>query len=352
MTHSAPSTQHSALKPAALRPGDVIGIASPSFGAAGLFPHRTERGVAYLESLGFRVRIATHALGVAGYLSGTPQERAADIHELFADREVRAIIAGIGGDHACHLLPLLDFDLIRANPKIFMGMSDITVLNVAIYAMTGLVTFNGPLLTFGLAEYPRTLAYTEEQMLRVLTRAEPAGVVGPAESWTDEFLDWATKADLTRPRALRPSSGWTWLKAGRGRVTGRLLGGCLESLEHLRGTPYRPSFADAILFLETSEEMPSPQRVDALLMDYENMGVLGCISGLLFANPYGYTDAARQELRAVLLERTRGFDFPIVTDMDFGHTQPMMTLPLGCRAEIDPGAQRFALVESAVVERV
>lgn len=334
------------VKPPALQPGDTIGICSPSFGAAGMFPHRVELGTACLESMGFRVRFATHALGVQGYVSGTPAERAADIHELFADPDVSGIIAAIGGDHSCHLLPLLDFDLIRANPKVFMGMSDITVLNVAIHAMTGLVTFNGPTLTFGLAEYPTLYPYTREYLLRAITSGAPAGMIEPAGEWTDEFLDWNSRADLSRPRTMRQSAGWTWLKPGR--ASGPLLGGCLESLQHLRGTRFWPDFDGAILFLETSEERPDPATVDALLMDYENMGVLGQVNGLLMANPYGYDDEQRAALREVVLERTRAFHFPIVTDMDFGHTQPVCTLPLGCHAEIDSGSRRFAITEAAV----
>jgi muramoyltetrapeptide carboxypeptidase LdcA involved in peptidoglycan recycling len=228
-------------------------------------------------------------------------------------------------------------------------MSDITVLNAAIHVMTGLVTFNGPMLAFGMAEYPRFFPYSEEYLFKAIARPEPVGVIQPADAYTDEFLDWSTKQDLTRPRVMRPSPGWTWLKAGR--ASGRLLGGCLESLEHLRGTRYWPNFDGAILFLETSEEQPSPSRVDAMLMDYENMDVLARINGLLFANPYGYTDAARAELREVIRERTARFDFPVITDMDFGHTQPMLTLPLGCRAEIDSERKRFAITEPAVVAR-
>jgi muramoyltetrapeptide carboxypeptidase LdcA involved in peptidoglycan recycling len=334
------------IKPPRLRHGDLIGIASPSFGAIGMFPHRYELGKAYLESLGFRVRTARHALGVSGYVSGTPEERAADIHELFADPEVRAIVAGIGGDHSCHLLPLLDDDLIRANPKIFMGMSDITVLNVAIHVRTGLVTFSGPTLAFVLAEYPRPHALTEQSMLAALTRPEAIGDLPAATEYTDEFLDWGTRADLARARAMKPAPGWTWLKPGI--ATGRLLGGCLESLQHLRGTPWWPDFNGAILFLETSEDQPAPETVDALLMDFENMAVFDRIAGLLFANPYGYDAEGRQALRDVILQRTLRFSFPIVTDMDFGHTTPMLTLPLGCLARIDSQAGRVTILEPAV----
>ncbi len=335
-----------AVKARALETGDLIGLVSPSWGGAAAFPHRLERGRRYLESLGFRTVLGRHAAGRREWVSGTPEERAADLHDLFGDPTVKAIIATIGGDHSCQLLPFLDFELIKKNPKVFMGSSDITVLNLAIHAKTGLCTFNGPAVMADLGEYPRVLTYTEEHMLRALTRAEPIGPIVPAAEWTDEFLDWGDRSDLTRPRRLRPSEGWAWLKGGR--ASGPLVGGCLESLEHLRGTPYWPCFEGAILFLETSELKPSPARVDAVLADYENMGVLGAIGGLLFARPHGYTEEERLALHEVIIERTRRYSFPVVADMDFGHTSPILTLPIGCRAILDADARSFAVTEAAV----
>ena len=335
-----------ALKPARLQPGDTIGIITPSFGGPAFFPHRMERGIAYLESLGYRTKVGTHAWNAQGFVADTPENRVADLHAMFADAEVKAIVSSIGGDHSCHLLPLIDFDLIRANPKIFMGYSDITVLNVALYQQTGLITFNGPALMTDFAEYPTMMDYTSRWLWPVITRAEPVGAVEPAESWTEEFLDWGQQLDLTCPRALLPNPGWNWLKPGS--AEGVLIGGCIESLQHLRGTPYWPGWENAILFFETSEEKPTPARLDGILMDYENMGVLAQLKGLLVGRPMSYTDAEKAELRAVILERTRRYDFPIITDMDFGHTTPQMTLPIGCRARISPG--RFELIEAAVAE--
>jgi len=334
------------IKARALHPGDTVGIVSPSWGGAGVFPHRLELGVRRLEALGFRVRVAPNARNHHGFVSDTPEHRVQDIHELFADPEVRAIIAAIGGDHSCHLLPLLDFELIRKNPKIFMGYSDITVLNVAIWQQTGLVTFNGPTVLTDFAEYPDMLAYTREHFLNTVTVAQAPGEITPAAAWTEEFLDWNQKKDLERPRRCLPSAGWTWLKPGRGE--GPLIGGCIESLQHLRGTRYWPNWDGAILFFETSEESPTPERIDGILMDYENMGVLAQLNGLLVGRPMGYSDEQRQELRQRVLERTQAYDFPVLTDMDFGHTAPQMTLPLGCRARLDGDAQHFVMLEAAV----
>jgi muramoyltetrapeptide carboxypeptidase len=334
------------VKPERLWPGDAVGIVSPSWYGGEVFAHRIERGVEKLRALGFRVKIAPHALNASGYVSDTPENRAADLHAMFTDPDVHMVMATIGGDHANHLLPLLDWELIRANPKIFMGFSDITVLNVAISTMTGLVTFNGPSLMTDWAEFPDMPDYAERYVRRALTMAEPIGEIEPSPWWTDEFLDWSTQTDLIRPREQRPSEGWRWLRGGQ--TEGVLVGGCLESLEHLRGTRYWPDWDGKILFLETSEETPSPARVDAMLMDYENMGVFAQIRGLLFARPYGYDDEQRAELHDILRERTRNFTFPVVANMDFGHTTPIFTLPIGVRATIDADAQRFTIIEAAV----
>jgi muramoyltetrapeptide carboxypeptidase LdcA involved in peptidoglycan recycling len=281
-----------------------------------------------------------------GYISDTPENRVQDIHDMFLDPEVRAIVAAIGGDHSCHLLPHLDFDLIRDHPKIFMGYSDITVLNIAIWQATSMTTFNGPAFLTDFAEYPGMFKYTERHMLRVLCKTQPPGRIEPSPQWTEEFLDWEQKKDLERPRDMQVSDGWTWLKPGR--ADGVLIGGCLESLEHLRGTRFWPSWSGALMFFETSEEAPPPERVDSILMDYENMGVFEIISGLMVGRPMRYTKEQRQDLHRVLLERTRNCKFPLLADMDFGHTAPQLTLPIGCKARIDSGAKCFEILEPAV----
>jgi muramoyltetrapeptide carboxypeptidase len=333
------------IKPPRLKFGDTIGIVSPSWGGAAIFPHRVEQGVRCLRKLGFQVRLAKHALNQNGFVSDTPENRAQDIHDMFADPSIKAVIAAIGGDHSCHLLPLLDFDLIGSNPKIFMGYSDVTVLNVAIWQKTGLVTFNGGTLLTDFAEYPAMLDYTQAYFLKAVTGEAPIGRIDPASHWTEEFLDWAGKEDQERPRRLVPSGGWTWLKEGA--AAGRLVGGCLESLQHLRGTDYWPQWEGAIFFFETSEEKPTPETVDGILMDYQNMGVFEQIRGLIVGRPMSYSDDEKRALRDVIQARTRGYSFPIITDMDFGHTAPQLTLPIGVLARIDVAQNRFEITEIA-----
>jgi len=311
-----------------------------------MFPHRVERGVAQLEALGYKVKLATHALSSSGFVSDTAENRVSDLHEMFRDPSVRLVLAAIGGDHSCHLLPLLDFELIRRNPKPLVGYSDITVLNVAIWKTTGLVTFNGPAFLTDFAENPVMFEYAKHGFLKAVAQAEAIGRVTPAAQWTEESQDWETKADLERPRELNASDGWTWLKAGSGE--GVLVGGCIESLQHLRGTPFWPEWDDAIVFFETSEEKPSPATVDGILMDYENMGVLDKLQGMLVGRPMSYSDEEKAELREVLLDRTRRYSFPIICDMDFGHTKPQLTIPIGCRARIESRAQSFEILEPGV----
>lgn len=300
------------MKAKRLRAGDTIGIASPSWGGPAVFPHRLDNSIGYLESRGFCVRVAPHARGQEGFVSGTAAERTADLHDLFGDPDVTAIIASVGGDHSCHLLPHLDFELIAQNPKVFMGYSDITVLNIAIWQRTGLVTFNGPAMMTDFAEYPTPFDYTIRYFDRAVCSGAAMGRIEPATQWTEELLDWGIKADL-------------------------------------RGTSYWPDFEGRILFLETSEEKPSPARVDGILMDYENMGVLGQISGLLVGRPMYYSDSEKAALREIVYRRTADYSFPIVTDMDFGHTAPQFTLPVGCAGRLDSESRTFEVVEPAVV---
>jgi muramoyltetrapeptide carboxypeptidase len=337
--------------PPRLQKGASIGIVSPSWGGAGRFPHRIEQATRHLESLGFKVKFAAHALNqgtldIDSFISDTAENRAQDIHDMFLDPEVGAIIAAIGGDHSCHLLPLLDFDLIRDHPKIFMGYSDITILNMAIWQQTGMITFNGPAILTDFAEQPRMFGYTESYFLKAVTQAAPIGVIEPSEWWTEELQQWEEYKDLERPRLRQPSPGWTWLK--QGVAEGILIGGCLESLQHLRGTRFWPQWDKAIFFFETSEEKPLPQTVDGMLMDYQNMGVFDQIQALIVGRPMYYTNEEKQQLREVVMDRTRDYDFPILTDADFGHTAPQFTLPLGCHARLDSHNQRLEIIDPAV----
>jgi muramoyltetrapeptide carboxypeptidase len=334
------------IRPRRIVPGDTVAIVSPSAPAFGRHPHRAERGIAYLESLGLRVKTMPHAAGVDGWVSAPAEARAADLHEAFADPDVAVVLCSIGGNHSNQLLPHLDFDLIRSNPKIFQGISDITVLHWAFQKETGIVTFYGPALVPNLGEFPAVLPYTDWFLRAAWFGDEPIRF-DPAPEWTDEFLDWDAKADLTRPRELRPSEGWVTVREGV--AEGPLLGGCLETIcWHLKGSRFWLDLDGAVMMLETSEETPSPAAVDAYLTDLEQLGVLDRIAGLVVARPYGYDDEERELLWRVVTERT---SCPVLANVDCGHTDPLLTLPLGVPVRLDAGARTLETLE-AVTEPV
>ena len=338
-----------ARQPPRVMEGDTVAVVSPSSGAAAVFPHRVERGRAYLESLGLHVRLMPNAARVDGWVSAPAADRAADIHAAFLDDEVTVVLAAIGGNHSNAVVPHLDFDLIRAHPKVFQGYSDVTVLHWALAKYAGLSTFYGPALIPELGEYPAVLPLTDRSLSAAWFGDKPPPLE-PATEWTDELLNWRTKADLTRPRALRRSSGWRTIREGT--AEGPLLGGCLETIcWHVKGSAEWIEPAGAILFLETSEEQPSPAHVDAYLTDLERLGVFDSIAALIVARPYGYDEDSAETLAGVVERRTGAAGIPVVGDVDVGHTDPMLTLPLGVMARVDAGAPRFELLEPATSPR-
>jgi muramoyltetrapeptide carboxypeptidase LdcA involved in peptidoglycan recycling len=346
------------IKPPVLRAGDRIAAVSLSFGAAGKYPHRYAAGKRQLqEEFGVEVAETRHALRDPEWLHRNPQARADDLMEAFADTSVRGIVSTIGGDDSIRLLPFLDLEVIRSNPKVFLGYSDTTVTHWACFR-AGLVSFYGPAVMAGFGENTGIFPYVTESVRRTLFSTQPVGVVEPNPGgWTAEHLDWGVVEHQDRPRKLQPHEPWRFLQ-GSGVARGRLLGGCLEVMEFLRGTEFWPdasAWQDAILFLETSEEAPPPTTVVRALRSYAAIGVLEKLAGILMGRPGGEIpaddfDSYDAALLQVVAEEQGLTHLPIVSRMDFGHTDPMFVLPYGVLAEIDCEAERFAILESGVVE--
>ena len=200
--------------PEKLEIGDSIGVISPSAPIAGLVEHRYKNGIKKLQQLGFNVIIGEHALEVTSYTAGTAQERAQDIIGFFKNKSVKAIISFIGGYHSNQILKYLDFDIIKNNPKIIMGYSDMTVLLLAIYKKCKFPTFYGPSILNQLAD-PFLPQYTLEFFKKAVMSEEPIGDIYPSSFWTCEFLDWFEKKDLIRERKFYNNNGWEWLSKGR-----------------------------------------------------------------------------------------------------------------------------------------
>lgn len=341
------------IKANCLKKGDTVGIISSSSPLAGLVPHRTKKGIKMLEKMGFDVKIGENALKVTNHTAGSPKERAEDLNNFFADSSVKAIISSIGGDHSNQILKYLDFETIKKNPKIFIGYSDTTVLHLALYSKCNLITFYGPAVLTQFAENPKILSYTKKYFEKAVMSKEPIGKIYPSLKWTDEILDWFKKEDLKRPRKMKKNEGWEWLR--KGKSEGEIIGGCISSLLHLRGTEYWPNFQGKNFFWEISESScdftkgEPLSEIDTHLSDLELSGVFDQIKGMLIGRFFGCSEKESLDLRRMVLERTKDYNFPILYNIDIGHTDPMITIPLGVISKIDSERDEFLIVEKGMV---
>ena len=346
------------IKPRKLQPGDTVAAVSLSWGGPGTFPHRYEAGKHQLQNeFGLKVVETTHALRDAAWLHNNPRARAEDLMNAFADPAIKAIISTIGGDDSIRILPYLNLDVIRSNPKIFMGYSDTTITHIACFN-AGLVSFYGPAIMTGFAENGGMFPFMAQAVRKSLFSSEPIGEVKQnKDGWTVERLDWGNPENQSKKRTLTPPTGWKFLQ-GKGVSQGHLIGGCLDVLDFLRGTDFWPSsdlWKGAILFLETSEEAPPPTVLKCSLRTYAAMGILKQLSGILFGRPGGEISPDLfkeydEVLHQVVTEEEGLSELPIITHMDFGHTDPMFVLPYGVKAEINCQAQTFRILENAVLD--
>jgi muramoyltetrapeptide carboxypeptidase len=249
------------------------------------------------------------------------------------------------------LLKHIDFDIVKKNPKIFCGYSDISVLHYAFHKKSRLITFYGPAAMTQFGDYPRLLHHTVEYFLKAVCNNKPISTISPSKEWTDEFLDWSKKLDIKRARRMRPNKGFEWLSEGKAK--GPIIGGCLSSIIHLRGTDFWPSHKGCIMFLETPEgQDPSKgeplSNIDSYLTDLELSGVFDEIKGLIFGRAFGYSEEDTNKLKSILINVGDEYSFPILYGADIGHTDPMITIPLGIKAVIDSENDLFTMQENGV----
>jgi muramoyltetrapeptide carboxypeptidase LdcA involved in peptidoglycan recycling len=337
-------------KPPRLRAGDTVAAISLSSGLPALVPHRYAAGKRQIETtFGVRMIDAPNALRDPDWRN--PQARAEDLHWALEHREVRAIFSTVGGDESVRILPFVNTGLIRKHPKILIGFSDITVA-LAAFLRAGVVAFYGPAVLCDLAENCGIRPFVAKAVQNALFEARPFPLEA-AESWSEQLLDWRDPGNQERQREFTRSEGWVWLQ-GDSPVEGRLVGGCIDVLEFLKGTEWWISeklWDGAIFFAETSEEAPPPRLVGRWLRNYGSQGILQRLSGMLVARPMNYTSDMVNKLYAEIRRVLREFgreDLPVVANMDFGHTSPQMVVPMGARALIDPGTRRVAVLEAPV----
>jgi muramoyltetrapeptide carboxypeptidase len=308
------------VKPTALRPGDVIGICAPA--SAPPPDDSLSRGIRYLERLGYRIKPGKYLHRSRGYLAGTDAERASDLNALFADPKVKAIFTARGGYGSQRILPLLDYGLIRRHPKIVVGYSDITAIQLALLGRTGLVTFSGPMVASNLSSGLRGKA--EEIFWDLLTSRRPAAPV--------------KARNLPTRRKIRP-----------GKPDGRLIGGNLAMLAASVGTSYFPVMRDVVLFFEEVAE--APYRIDRMLRQMKLASVLENPRGILLGAFVDCKPDKRKpslSLRDVFLDTFSEHRYPVLQGLHYGHVKNSLTLPIGVRVRLDSVKGRIEFLEGAV----
>ncbi|MDL2343312.1 LD-carboxypeptidase [Deinococcus sp. MIMF12] len=336
------------VRPPRLVPGSRVAALSLSSGFVTEVMGRYHAGVRQVAAgFGWEVVPAPNALRGPEYLDAHPQARADDLHWALRNPDIHGLVSIIGGDDSVRLLPFLDLGLIADHPKVFLGYSDATVtLNQFLRA--GVMAYHGPALLTDLAENGGMHPFAAEGLRRALVDEPRPFDLAPAPEWTQAHVDWEDETAQAVRRPFQPGDGWVWLQGER-EAEGHLMGGCLEVLDMLNGTPGWPVhelWQGAVLALETSEDVPPPRQVGYWLRNYAAQGLLAGAAGLLLARPRDYTPEMVEELhgwvRRVLREAGRG-DLPVVANVDFGHTSPQLTLPLGGRVRLDPAAGRVTV---------
>ena len=310
------------VKPPRVRPGDRVGLVSPATAAWETEP--TMIWVDALESLGFEVVLGDHYFSRHGYFAGDDAARASDINAFFRAPEIRMIFAR-GGWGSPRLLPLIDYDLVRANPKVLLGYSDATALITAVHVKTGLVTFHGP--------SPLNL-FSAEHFRRVVMNGEAYTLENPRLITENTLVQTEN-----RIRTITP-----------GRARGRILGGNLSLLTAVTGSGYLPDWEGSILFVEDVDE--AVYRVDRMMTELRLAGVLERIDGFVFGRctdcepDSSYGSLTMEEMIA---EHIEPLGIPAFAGTMIGHIDAQFTVPIGIEVEIDADAGTIRLLEAGVV---
>lgn len=339
-------------KPKKLQPGDKIATLSPSAGTAGDSDTRWryEQGARRLEQeFGLEVVAMPNSLKGTDYLYENPQARAEDLMTAFKDEQIKGIIANVGGKDCIQLLPYIDLDVIKDNPKIFMGYSDITIPHL-LMMKAGVSSFYGPNILTDFAENVEMPSYTADMVKRVLFADETIGEIEPADKWAIEVLEW-DEAEKDQPLQMLPNAGYELLQ-GTETVKGKLIGGCMDVLESVKGLSIWPKlehWENSILFLEVANGDLEPEHIKSWLRDYAEQGILQKANGIIFGKPQNekyyneYKSVIQEVMKDNHLENT-----PVLFNLNFGHTKPKTVLPYGVMAEIDCTGKTFSILDSGV----
>ena len=321
-TTSTATLKKKTIRPKRLRADQTIGLIAPG---SAIDEERLQKALHTIESLGLKAKYTTNILAKLGYLAGTDEQRLSDLHQMFADPEVDAVWCIRGGYGCTRLLPKINYKLIRKNPKIILGYSDVTALLEAIHQKTGLVGFHGPVAVSEPTDY--TLQYLKAVLFEAKT-------VTPMQSAQENQN--STEKNFA-VKVIRP-----------GKATGELVGGNLSLISAMLGTPYEPCVKNKILFLEDVGE--KPYRVDRMLTQLRQTVDLNKTAGIalgIFADCEGGENSLT--LMETLYDRLGDLSVPVLYGLSFGHIDHQFTLPVGIKASIDTTTESLTLLEPAVI---
>ena len=345
------------IKPKKLKKGDTVAIVSLSSGTAGdeLFKHRYEQGKKRLEEeFGLKTITMPNALKGSEYLSNHPEARAKDFMDALKDKNIKGIICNIGGVDTIRLLPYIDFNVIKNNPKIFMGYSDSTVNHFMMYK-AGITSYYGPSVMCEFAENYSMHDYTKKYINEVLFDNKENIVINSSPKWTSEFLDWCNADyDNQKRKMIKEKHGFEILQ-GSGSFEGELLGGCFDVFPMFIGTDIWPSkdeWKNKILFLETSEDEVPPDYIEYYLRNLIAQGIIDEINGIIVGKPQNetYYEEYKEVYKTLIGKEANKPDLPILYNVNFGHTAPMCILPFGQRVKVDLNNKEIIFLDKPMDE--
>lgn len=342
-------------KPRRLRAGDTIAAVSLSWGGLGDpgLIHRYHIAERRLwEEFGLRLRPMPHALAGSEFVAAHPELRAKDLNDAFCDDSIAGIFCAIGGDDTIRILPYVDFDAIRAHPKVFMGYSDSTIDHFILYK-AGVNSFYGPALMSEFGEYVHMSDYTASAVRTMLFEDSNGCRIAPSPVWSDDHIEWNEK-NFSVAKSYRPDTHGYELLQGSGVVRGHLLGGCIDVFMMAIGTEIWPTldqWRGAIMFIETSEDKPSPDFIRWTLRNLAAQGILAALSAIIVGKPQDevYYEEYKRAILDVVSHEEHLYELPVMYNLNFGHASPIGVLPIGIMAELDCGAKTLTLLESAAV---
>ena len=317
--------------PQKLSIGDEIRIVAPSRSASILSEEGVTQAKKRLEDLGLKVTFGEHIFESDIQNSASIAHRVADLHAAFADKNVKGILTVIGGFNCNELLPYLDYEMMKQNPKILCGYSDITALANAITARCGFMTYSGP--HFSSFQMEKAQDYQTTFFKQCLMQDAPYSL-HPSEGWSDDA--WYLDQDN---RIFEPTE---WKVYNEGKASGRLYGGNLCTLNLLQGTEYMPDVDGAVLFVE-DDELVFPEMFARDLTSL--LHAAGSIKGLVIGRFQKASKMTDEQLTFILDKHPQLKKIPVIYNVNFGHTQPIFTFPIGGEVEVDSVMKMIKLLK-------